>query len=198
MGKQGVYEAFRSQLYEYLKTYTGGDVHTMVLTNGVDQSFETWRRLCDQGRSLRERPMRDEKWALYHPKQATLDTVIKAIADWEKRMADYVAARPDERHMEDDEKIMCLEDICPEVIQKYLSEKRHLKLVVKYVDYKDAIDQYFYEVVDRSCTPSKTKAETVTTQAMTSAVLATSHSWQRWRRWTAHGQVRSSARSTRS
>ena len=145
MGKQGVYEAFRSQLYEYLKTYTGGDVHTMVLTNGVDQSFETWRRLCDQGRSLRERPMRDEKRALYHPKQATLDTVIKAIADWEKRMADYVAARPDERHMEDDEKIMCLEDICPEVIQKYLSEKRHLKLVVKYEDYKDAIDQYFYE-----------------------------------------------------
>ena len=144
MIKDNVYEAFRDQLYEYLKTYTAGDVHTNILSNGPTKAFESWRRLCDQGRSIRVRPLRDEKRALYHPKQATADTLIKAIADWEKKLANYVDVVPEGR-MEDPEKIMCLEDMCPEPIQRYLSEKAQIHKIDKYEQFKDAIDQYFYE-----------------------------------------------------
>ena len=52
-----VFGAFQDQLYEYLKTFTSGDIHTMVLSNGVENSMESWRRLCDQGRSRRIRPL---------------------------------------------------------------------------------------------------------------------------------------------
>ena len=62
-----VYVAFREQLYEYLKSNTSGEVHAMVTSNGIENSFESWRRLCDQGKSRRLRPLRDEKRALYHP-----------------------------------------------------------------------------------------------------------------------------------
>ena len=62
---------YSGQLYEYLKTYTTGDVNTMVVTNGPQKGAESWRRMCDQGRCVRERPMRDERRALYHTKQAT-------------------------------------------------------------------------------------------------------------------------------
>ena len=63
-----VLEAYREQLYEYLKTYTSGDTHTLVISNNPANAFETWRRLCDQGNSIRERPLRDERRAIFHPK----------------------------------------------------------------------------------------------------------------------------------
>ncbi len=87
MNQDLVYQTFQDQLYDYLKSYTTGDVYTMVVANGDEKSFGSWRRLCDQGRSRRMRPMRDGKRALYHPKQATAETLIKAIAEWEKRFA---------------------------------------------------------------------------------------------------------------
>ncbi len=138
-----IFETFVQHLYEYLKTYTGGDIHTMIMANGPDKALESWRRLCDQGKSRRPRPMRDEKRSLFHPKQATADTLIKAIAEWEKRLAEYVEVTGD--HMEAPEKIMCLEDLCPENIQKYLSDKALMGKIESYLDYKDAIDMFFYE-----------------------------------------------------
>ncbi len=117
-----VFEAFTQQLFEYLKSYTSGDVNTLIVANGPENSFESWRRICDQGRSIRNRPLRDEKRALYHPKQATSETLVKAIADWEKRLNQFVLASPEEG-MDDPEKIMCLEDMCPEHIQRYLADK---------------------------------------------------------------------------
>ena len=96
LAKDDVYEAFVEHLYEYLKTYTAGDINSMILANGVDKSFESWRRLCDQGRSRRVRPMRDERRALYHPRQATTDGLVKAIADWEKKLAEYISVKPED------------------------------------------------------------------------------------------------------
>ncbi len=84
-----VYFAFQQQLYEYLKTYTSGEQLAMVLANGVARSPESWRRMTDQGRSARDRPMRDERRALYHPKQANLDGVVEAISAWEKKLVEY-------------------------------------------------------------------------------------------------------------
>ena len=42
-------------------------------------------------------------------------------------------------------KIMCLEDMCPEQIQKYLSSKHLVEKLQTYSDYKLAIDEFFYE-----------------------------------------------------
>ena len=41
MAKKEVFEAFKDQLYEYLKAFTSGDIHTMVLSNGVENSMES-------------------------------------------------------------------------------------------------------------------------------------------------------------
>ncbi len=148
--KDEVYEAFQQQLYEYLKSYTTGESHATVTANGPGEAFETWRRMCDHGRSRRMRPLRDERRALYHPKQATLETLSKVIADWERRLQEYTAAVPDDA-MKPQDKIMCLEDMCPEPVQRYLSEKAQngqlgdTKHEASFKQYKDAIDTYHYE-----------------------------------------------------
>ena len=142
--RDDVYDEFQEQLYEYLKTYTTGDINTSIIAGGPTKSFEAWRRLSDQGRSIRTRPLRDEKRALYHPKQATLENLMQSIASWEKRYGAYVKQCPSDA-IEEQEKIMCLEDICPEVVQRYLSEKAQHNGLKTYDEYKDAIDQYFHE-----------------------------------------------------
>ena len=62
-------KAFKEQLYEYLRNYTAGETLAVVQASGASASWEVWRRLSDQGRSLRDRPLREEHRALYHPKQ---------------------------------------------------------------------------------------------------------------------------------
>ncbi len=138
-----VFFAFQQQLYEYLKSYTSGEVLAMVLANGATRSLETWRRMTDQGRSSRDRPLRDERRALYHPKQVSLDGLIEAISNWEKKLAEYNKERTNDV-MSDDDKIMCLEDMCPEVIQRHLTELYDHDRIKSYLDYKKAIDTYFY------------------------------------------------------
>ena len=138
-----VYFAFQQQLYEYLKTYTTGEPLAMVLANGVTRSLETWRRLADQGRSARDRPMRDERRALYHPKQANLEGVVEAISAWEKKLAEYNRVKKDDV-MTDEDKIMCIEDMCPEVLQRHLSEQHAHGRISTYNQYKTAIDEFFY------------------------------------------------------
>jgi hypothetical protein len=79
--KDDVMNAYKEQLYEYLKSYTGGDVHTVVISNNPENAFESRRRMCDQGDSIRERPLRDERRAIFHPKQASAECLVKAIVD---------------------------------------------------------------------------------------------------------------------
>ncbi len=57
---------------------------------------------------------------------------------------------------------MCLEDICPEILQKYLSDKYANGKIESYLDYKDAIDNYFYEE-KRWTRVTRGKANMVTT-----------------------------------
>ena len=40
-------------------------------------------------------------------------------------------------------KIMCLEEICPEPIQKFLTDQHMLGVIQTYEEYKDAIDVFF-------------------------------------------------------
>ncbi len=75
---------FKAQLYEYLESYTKDAAHNMVTAAGAAGVLETWRRLCEHGRSLRERNLRAEHRRVYHPKQVTLDEVQKAIVRWKR------------------------------------------------------------------------------------------------------------------
>ncbi len=144
--KPSLQAAFKKQLFEYLRTCTAGETLATVLAAGAEQSWETWRRLSDQGRCLRLRPLREEHRALYHPKQCTEDSLIKGISSWELRLLNYEAAKPTgEASMSENLKIMCLEDMCPENIQKFLSSKNLVDKLKSYSDYKLAIDEYFYE-----------------------------------------------------
>ena len=137
-------KVYKEQLYEYLKSYTGGDVHTVVISNNPENAFESWRRICDQGNSIRERPLRDERRAIFHPKQASAEGLVKAIAEWEKRLHAYVLQRPLDV-LSPEDKIMCLEDLCPEPIQKFLADQHMLGIITTYEEYKDGIDRYFYQ-----------------------------------------------------
>ena len=42
-----ILQTFQSQLYVYLKRFTGGDPLSYVLANGQESAFEAWRRICD-------------------------------------------------------------------------------------------------------------------------------------------------------
>ena len=69
---------------------------------------------------------------------------MNAIAELEKRLHAYVLQRPLDV-LSPEDKIMCLEDLCPEPIQKFLADPHMLGIIQTYEEYKDAIDRYFYK-----------------------------------------------------
>ena len=105
--------------------------------------------MCDQDKSIRGRPLRDERRALYHPKQATPETLIKAIADWEKRYAAYILQKPKDS-ISPEKKNVCLGDLFPEPRQKFLADQSTLGLVKICEEYKDAINMFCYKETRRN------------------------------------------------
>ena len=130
-------EKFKFQLYEYLETYSEGLVHGMVAAGGTQGSMEVFRGLCDDGFSMRDRHLRREYRKVTHPKQATFENLKRAIMDWETELGQYQAASGTE--MSEKEKIICLEDLCPDLLQQHLDSKESLKT---YGQYKTAINDY--------------------------------------------------------
>ena len=130
-------EKFKGQLYEYLESYTEGLVHGMVTAGGPQGALEVFRGLCDDGFSTRDRHLRREYRSVTHPRQATFETLKKAIMDWETQLAQYQAAAGTE--MSEKERIICLEDLCPDLLQQHLDSKESLKT---YGQYKTAINDY--------------------------------------------------------
>ena len=117
---------FKHQLYEYLETYTDGLTHSMVMSGGPMNAVEAFRQLCDEGFSARDRNLRKEYRKVAHPKQATFDGLKRAILDWENELAQYELASG--KSMSGADKIMCLEDICPDVLQQHFETKENLKV----------------------------------------------------------------------
>ena len=130
-------DKFKFQLYEYLETYSEGLVHGMVTAGGIQGSLEVFRGLCDDGFSMRDRHLRREYRKVTHPKQASFETLKKAIMDWETELAQYQSASGTE--MSEKEKIICLEDLCPDLLQQHLDSKESLQT---YGQYKIAINDY--------------------------------------------------------
>ena len=128
---------FKGQLYEYLETFTEGMAHATVVTGGSPNVLEVLRQLCDEGFSVRERHLRQEYRKVIHPKQASFDSLKKAILTWETELAQYQLAAGYE--MKEKDRIMCLEDMCPDILQQHLDSKEHLET---YPEYKTAINDY--------------------------------------------------------
>ena len=132
-------DLFKEQLFEYLESCTTGMAYSMVLAGKENGVLETWRQFCENGKSSRERNVRMDKRRVYHPKQVSLDGVRKAILEWETDLAQYESATHD--FMPEDNKLMCLEDICPDELQKHLSAQEH-RLKHNYIEYKQEIEDY--------------------------------------------------------
>ena len=130
---------FKSQLYEYLETYTEGHVHAMVIAGGTRGSLEVFRQFCDEGFSARDRNLRKEYRKVMQPKQSSFENLKKAILDWETELAQYeLSAGPGTSMLEKD-RVMCLEDMCPDILQQHLESKENIHT---YAEYKLAIYDY--------------------------------------------------------
>ena len=131
---------FREQLLEYLENFTEGTARAMVQAGGKDAVMETFRVMCDEGHSKRHRHLRKEYRAVTNPKQASFENVRQAIVQWESDVTEYENAADD--RLDPRTRILCLEDICPDVLQQHLASTDNLKT---YAEYKSAINDYLIE-----------------------------------------------------
>ena len=133
---------FKAQFYEYLETYTTGLAHGTVMAGGTKGCMEVFRQFCDEGQSKRPRHLRKEYRGLMHPKQATFETLKKAIMEWETDLAHHqIAAAP--WTMADRDRIMCLEDMCPDLLQQHLEALNSAReFAMDYSLTKTAINDY--------------------------------------------------------
>ena len=78
--------------------------------------------MCDEGFSARDRNLRKEYRTVSHPKHATFEILKRAILDWENAFAQCELASG--KTMVEAEKIMCLEDMCPDALQQHLETRK--------------------------------------------------------------------------
>ena len=131
---------FKEQFEEYLENFTEGPPHTMIQAAGVNKVMETFRILCDEGHSKRHRHLKKEYRVVTNPKQASFDTLRQAIASWETDLAIYDHAAGSQ--IDDRTRLLCLEDICPDLLQQHLASKDNLK---DYAAYKAVINDYLID-----------------------------------------------------
>ena len=136
-----IFDEFKEQLHEYLKSYTTGDIEAMVMATSPSDRLECWRKLSDEGKCVRPRSLRDERKRLMHPKQVTVGQVLTAIAQWENDLGEYSKVNEAAKFTESD-MIMCIEDICPVEMQKYIAEKSDLEKITTYKGIKDLVARY--------------------------------------------------------
>ena len=136
---QEVMQKIKCQLYEYLENFSDGLTHSMIVAAGPRGSMEVFRQMCDEGFSSRDRNLRKEYRKIMQPKQATFEGLRKAILDWETELSQYELAAGQGCAMGERDRVMCLEDMCPDPLQQYLESKEKL---VTYADYKLAIHDY--------------------------------------------------------
>ena len=155
--KEELMEAFTNQLFDYLQEYTSGDVLTAILAGGKTGSWETWRYLSEAGKSRQKVNLKDEHRKLMHPKQVELEVLLKTIHAWESDLADHVQSGG--KAIPEDERIMCIEEICPAPLQEYLSEKAETdeEKMKTYDQYKTAIAAYVTRKLRRNKTAKSLK-----------------------------------------
>ncbi len=131
---------FTEQLYDYLQEFTAGEILTTVIAGGRMGSWETWRYLSESGKSRQKTCLKEDYKRLMHPKQVELETLIKSIHAWEAEVAEHV--RNGGKSIEGEERVMCIEEMCPAPLQEYLSEKAEEDKISEYSEYKTVISSY--------------------------------------------------------
>ena len=159
-------EGFTHQLYDYLQAFTAGETLSKVIAGGREESWETWRSLCDQGKSRRKQDLHEERRRLMHPPAASLETLMKAIASWERDLMEFTVANGGQS-LDEPTKIVTLEMMCPESLQEHLQDKAEQGLVSSYGDYKQAISAFIH----RKTKKSKKTLNAVAAEAETAATL---------------------------
>ena len=109
----------------------------MVISGGIGGSVEIFRQMCDEGFSTRERNVRKEYRKVTQPKQASFENLTKVIVGWDADLLQLELATG--KRMDDKDRILCLEDICPDLLQQDLERPENLR---SYSDYKLAINDY--------------------------------------------------------
>ena len=140
---------FVSQLYEYLKNYTTGEIQSRVISGGKDNSWETWRFLCDQGKSRRKIEVHEEYKRIMNPQPAPVETLMKAITQWERDLLAFTVANND-KGLDEETKKLCLENMCPEPLQDHLLDKFEQGMISTYDQYKQAVSTYVYRKTKKS------------------------------------------------
>ena len=133
-------DKFKDQFQEYLDNYTEGTTHAMVQSTGPSGVLEAFRQMCDEGHSKRERHLKKEYRLVSNPKQVGFDALRQAIANWETGLADYEKASG--HRMDERTRLLCLEDLCPDLLQQHIASKDNLKT---YAEYKAVINDYLIE-----------------------------------------------------
>ena len=159
-------EGFTHQLYDYLQAFTAGETLSKVIAGGREESWETWRSLCDQGKSRRKQDLHEERRRLMHPPAASLETLMKSIASWERDLMEFTVAN-DGQSLDEPTKVVTLEMMCPESLQEHLQDKAEQGLVSSYGDYKQAISAFIH----RKTKKSKKTLNAVAAEAETAATL---------------------------
>ena len=95
LGIQGQVKEFPKQLYTYIKAYTKGSAETLLLNNGLDKSFETWRSLADKGRSTRAENVLQLRLRVLTPSRVSKYSELEAaISAWDKERSYFEQLRP--------------------------------------------------------------------------------------------------------
>ncbi len=145
-------EDFTNQLYEYLKNYTSGEVQSCVVSAGREGSWESWRVMCDHGKSRRKIEVHEDYKRLMNPSQVSLENLLKTVAAWERDLLNYTMNN-DDKGLPEDTKILCLESMCPEALQEHLLDRFEQGFIETYDEYKQAINTYVYRRTKKK--PSK-------------------------------------------
>ena len=140
MAGEELAEQFKVQFQEYLENYTEGAAHSMIEIAGASKVMETFRVMCDEGHSKRHRHLKKEYRVVTNPKQASFETLRQAIATWETDLAEYETAAGN--RIDDRTRLLCLEDLCPDLLQQHLASKDNLQT---YAGYKAVINDYLIE-----------------------------------------------------
>ena len=141
-------EDFKQQLYQYLHTYTTGSAAGTVLTLGAEQSFETWRRFADRGRSRRPEHQHRLHTDVLQPTTATsLSTLDTAITTWEYNLTYWIRLNPTENKMSDTQRRLILINLCPKALHEFFLKEG--KRFTTYEEVKYEINDW----VARECGP---------------------------------------------
>ena len=134
---------FKSQLNEYMETYTSGAAKVLVEACGDRKSLDAWRQLADKGHSMRAAHLHTLRKKAFFPRtNVPTKDVENAISNWEADVELFETATGEK--LPGANKEMSLVDMCAESLRKHLKSLEHIKKL-EYEDIKVEIADWIAE-----------------------------------------------------